>query len=67
MKAIELRSKTINELRDSLNELRKESFNLRIQHSANQLENTDRIKIVRREIARVKTIIGEKNRAASSK
>ena len=57
MKATDLKGKTVNELRDMLNSLRQESFNLRIQKSSGQLENTAKIKNVRRDIARIKTFI----------
>lgn len=59
MKAAELRSKNVNELRELLGSLRKESFNLRTQKAASQLENTARVKTVRREIAKVKTVMAE--------
>ncbi len=60
MKPSELREMTIDELRKKDQELRKELFNLRFQHATHQLENTARLKLVRREIARVNTIIKEK-------
>lgn len=60
MKAIELRSKTIPELRNSLKDLRKESFNLRIQKANGQLEGIARKKVIRKIIARIKTVITEK-------
>ncbi len=60
MKASELRDMTIDELRKKDQELRKELFNLRFQHATHQLENTARLRLVRREIARVNTIIKEK-------
>jgi len=58
--ADKFREMTIEELRKKDKELRKELFNLRFQHATHQLENTARLKIVRREIARVNTIIREK-------
>lgn len=59
MKAAELRSKSSDELKDELLKLRKEAFNLRFQQASGQLENTARVRQVRREIARIKTVIGE--------
>jgi len=66
MDANELRDKTPDELRDRLAELKKESFNLRFQQATNQLENTARVRAVRRDTARVKTILNEKAAAAAS-
>ncbi len=60
MQASELRDKTPDELRDQLGALKKEAFNLRFQAATNQLENTARMRIVRRDVARVKTILNEK-------
>ncbi len=60
MKASEIRSKSSDELKDELLKLRKEAFNLRFQQASGQLENTARVRQVRRDIARIKTIIGEK-------
>ena len=56
----ELRSQTVAELNAQLVEAKKELFNLRFQNATNQLENTGRIKEVRRNIARIQTIITEK-------
>jgi len=60
MKANELRDKPVGELRETLADLKKEQFNLRFQAASGQLENTARVKTVRREIARVKTLLAEK-------
>ncbi|GAB5471686.1 MAG: 50S ribosomal protein L29 [Rhodospirillales bacterium] len=60
MTAEELRGKTQDELKDSLVQLRKEAFNLRFQQASGQLENTARVRQVRREIARTKTILRDK-------
>ena len=60
MKAEELRSKTPDQLRDSLIQLKKEAFNLRFQQATNQLEKSSRINEVRKDIARVKTIARQK-------
>ena len=61
MKAQEIRAMTIEELNAKLAELKKELFNLRFQHAINQLENPHRIEAVKRDIARVMTILHEKN------
>jgi large subunit ribosomal protein L29 len=58
MKATELRHKTPDELKDQLLQLKKEQFNLRFQKATGQLENTARVREVRRDIARIKTILG---------
>ena len=59
----DLRAKTPDELKDQLLGLKKEQFNLRFQHATQQLEKPARVKEVRREIARIKTILGEKSAA----
>ncbi len=66
MKANEVRDMTNDELKDKLLQLRKEQFNLRFQKASGQLEKTTRIGEVRRDIARVKTILGEKRQANAS-
>ncbi|MEM9970359.1 MAG: 50S ribosomal protein L29 [Pseudomonadota bacterium] len=66
MDAKELRGKTPDELRDQLEALRKEAFNLRFQAATGQLENTGRVRVVRRDVARVKTILNEKARDAAA-
>jgi len=65
MSTQDLRAKSDDELKDMLLDLRKEAFNLRFQAASGQLENTARTRQVRRSIARVKTIIGERTRVAS--
>jgi large subunit ribosomal protein L29 len=60
VKHADLRGKTPDELKDQLVNLKKEQFNLRFQRATQQLEAPARVKLVRREIARVKTILGEK-------
>ena len=60
-KVSELRKKTINELTSQYEDLSKEKFNLRFQKSNGQIKNTGRIKLVRREIARIQTLINEKS------
>lgn len=64
--ASELRSKSADDLKKSLLELKKEQFNLRFQKANMTLENTARMRQVRREIARIKTIIGQASDAAAS-
>ena len=59
MKASEVRRKSGDELREQLLQLKKEQFNLRFQKATGQLENTNRMREVRRDIARVKTILVE--------
>ena len=66
MDAKELRDKTLDQLRDELTSLKKEAFNLRFQQATNQLENTSRMRVVRRDAARVKTILNEKAAAAAA-
>jgi large subunit ribosomal protein L29 len=66
MKANDLRPKTIDELKQQIEDLSKEAFNLRFQRASGQLENTARVRQVRRDIARIKTILGERARAAAS-
>lgn len=60
MKATELRQKSDDELKSQLIDLRKEQFNLRFQAAGGQLENTARVRQVRRDIARIKTLLGER-------
>ena len=63
MKANEVRKMSAAELENKLAELKKDLFNLRLQHATNQLENPVRIAQVKRDIARVKTIIREQQLA----
>ncbi len=65
MNASELRDKTPDQLRDDLLSLKKEAFNLRFQQATGQLENTARMRQVRRDVARVRTILNEKAQAAA--
>lgn len=65
MDAKELREKTPDQLRDELASLKKEAFNLRFQQATSQLENTARMRKVRRDAARVKTVLKEKAAAAA--
>jgi large subunit ribosomal protein L29 len=65
MKAADIRAKTDDELGEQLDLLGKEMFNLRFQRANGQLENTARVRQARRDIARIKTILGERRRARS--
>ena len=60
MKIEELKNKTLDQLRSILVDLKKESFNLRFQKANGQLENTARVKVVKRSVARVLTLINNK-------
>ena len=64
VKAEELRAKTPDELKTQLVELKKEQLNLRFQAAGGQVENPSRARLVRREIARIKTVLGQQARAA---
>ena len=64
MKSADNRVMTLDQLGDELLKLKKERFNLRFQRATGQLENTARVRQVRRDIARIKTILGERTRAA---
>lgn len=64
MKAQELRQKNPDELKEQLISLRKEAFNLRFQRASGQLENTSRVGQVRRNIARIKTVLSQKPTAS---
>ena len=61
MKAVELKKMTTEELQAKLTELKRELFNLRFQHAINQLENPHQITEVKHDIARVMTVLNEKN------
>lgn len=63
MKASEIRNLSVQELNEKLSDLKSELFNLRFQHAINQLENPMRLGTVKKDIARVKTIIREKELA----
>ena len=60
MKIEELKNKTLDQLRSILIDLKKKSFNLRFQKANGQLENTSRVKVVKRSVARVLTLINNK-------
>ena len=61
MKIADIRTKTADELSDELAKLKKEQFNLRFQKATGQLENTARVRQVRRDIARIQTVITAKS------
>jgi large subunit ribosomal protein L29 len=65
VRASDLRTRSDDELGEQVNNLGREIFNLRFQRASGQLENTTRVRQVRREIARIKTILGERRRRAS--
>jgi large subunit ribosomal protein L29 len=62
VRASDLRTRTPDELNDQIEALGKEAFNLRFQRASGQLENTSRFRQVRREIARIKTVLGARGR-----
>ena len=66
MNATELQAKTPDQLRDSLVALKKEAFNLRFQQATGQLENTARMRAVRRDVARIKTVLNQKVAVAAA-
>ena len=66
-KIADLRSQTADQLSDELLKLKKEQFNLRFQRATQQLEQPARVRTVRREIAVIQTILGEKKRAEAAK
>ncbi len=66
MKATDVRAKTLDELRGELEGLKKEQFNLRFQKATGRLENTARVRQIRRDIARIQTIMREKRVSANA-
>jgi large subunit ribosomal protein L29 len=62
----DVRMKTPDQLRDDLTRLKKEQFNLRFQKATGQLEKTSRVREVRRDIARIETILSEKAKASAA-
>lgn len=66
MKAADVRTKSADQLKDELLKLKKEQFNLRFQAATGQLEKTGRVSEVRRDIARIKTILREKAQAGQA-
>lgn len=67
MKAADVRVMTPDQLDDEIGKLKKEQFNLRFQRATGQLENTARVRAIRRDIARMKTIALEKRAADAAK
>ena len=66
MTAKELSGKTPDQLREELTQLKKEAFNLRFQQATGQLENTARMRAVRRDVARIQTVLNQKAAAAAA-
>jgi len=64
MKVADVRAMTLDQLDDEVLKLKKEQFNLRFQRATGQLENTARVRIIRRDIARMKTIAAQKRAGA---
>jgi large subunit ribosomal protein L29 len=64
MKAADARAMTIDQIDDEVLKLKKEQFNLRFQRATGQLENTSRVRVIRRDIARLKTIAAQKRAGA---
>ena len=64
-KPADFRAKTIDQLKDQLRDLRKEQFNLRFQKASGQLENVARVRTVRRDIARIETLLAERARGTA--
>ena len=67
MKPSELRDKSLDQLDDELIKLKKEQFNLRFQKASGQLENVARVRQVRRDIARIKTVARQKSLGSAAK
>ena len=67
MKASDARTLTVDQIDDEVLKLKKEQFNLRFQRATGQLENTGRVREVRRDIARIKTVAAQKRAAEKKK
>ncbi|HRV63618.1 50S ribosomal protein L29 [Albidovulum sp.] len=67
MNAKELTGKSPDQLREELTQLKKEAFNLRFQQATGQLENTARMRAVRRDVARIQTVLNQKAAEAAAK
>ncbi|MEZ5937692.1 MAG: 50S ribosomal protein L29 [Hyphomonadaceae bacterium] len=61
----DFRANTVDQLRDELTKLKKEQFNLRFQKATGQLEKTSRVRQIRRDIARIETVLTEKSKPAA--
>ena len=66
MKPADMRTQTPDQLTEQMEALGKEIFNLRFQRASGQLENTARVRQVRRDIARIKTVLGERSRRTAA-
>ena len=66
MKATDLRARSTDELTEEVDTLGREIFNLRFQRASGQLENTARVRQVRRDIARIKTVLNERHRTQAA-
>jgi large subunit ribosomal protein L29 len=66
MKTKDVRALSADQLRDQLAKLKKEQFNLRFQQATGQLEKTSRVKVVRRDIAKILTVLGEQRTKATA-
>lgn len=67
MKAKDYRDKSIDDLLKEVSALKEELFKLRFQHATNQLENTSQLRLIKRDLARVQTIIRERELVAAKK
>ena len=67
MKANDMRDMSIDQLDDEVDKLKKEQFNLRFQKASGQLQDTARVRVVRRDLARVMTVAAQKRAAAKAK
>jgi large subunit ribosomal protein L29 len=67
MKAADIRTMTIDQIDDEVLKLKKEQFNLRFQRATGQLENTTRVREVRRDIARLKTVAQQKRHGSAKR
>ena len=67
MKTADIKTMTVDQIDDEVLKLKKEQFNLRFQRANGQLENTGRVRAVRKEIARLETVMTEKRTSASAK
>ena len=67
MKATDIKTMTVDQIDDEVLKLKKEQFNLRFQRANGQVENTGRIRVLRRDIARIQTVLTEQRRAAQAK
>ena len=67
MKAADIKVMTVDQIDDEVLKLKKEQFNLRFQKATGQLENTARVRVIRRDIARMKTVARQKHAAAAVK